>query len=646
MKIAIIGPGEIEIPPSGWGAVEEIIHQYYLELCDLGHDVLVVNTKDTKKIISDVNKFKPDFVHCQYDNFINVLKKIHCPFKAITSHYGYLNQVWSSDEDYLLKIHKSIISAKDVLIFALSNDLAKRYISDGVNPARVFVVPNGVCFKNFKRKNKPRFPNKSIYLAKIDSRKRQGSFQNIKANIFFAGNLCNYTAVKSGFDSSQSNYLGEWTKQDVFANLTDYANLILLSDGEAHPLVCMEALAAGLGLVVSECATANLDLKKKFIDVIPESKISDYKYIKEVIAKNRKTSILKRKEIIAYAKKFRWELVVNVYMKTISKIISSNFKLENKINVGVVTIATGQYHNIFIPELKKSVDKHFVFPATHVNFYCFSDTKKYLRGVRYFESPFLGWPFDTLMRYQLFLNKIDLLMKNDVIIYVDADTKFIKNINSDLLKKNLFALPHIGFFSYQGTFEIDPSEISYVSPEDRKNYVHGCFWGGQNIEFKKMIITLALQTSYDLTRSKIPVWHDESYLNKYLSKKDYFLLPKSFSKIEGESNSLATLVHLNKNNQIVRSADKTNNFINSQSYIRGISNHEKFMFFKNLYLNAHAKNQYLEGEIIKKSYILSVRSLNKYSVSEIMKTYDIRAVFIFLFNYIKMTLKVAIKKIL
>lgn len=185
MKIAIIGPGEIEIPPSGWGAVEEIIHQYYLELCDLGHDVLVVNTKDTKKIISDVNKFKPDFVHCQYDNFINVLKKIHCPFKAITSHYGYLNQVWSSDENYLLKIHKSIINAKDVLIFALSNDLAKRYISDGVNPARVFVVPNGVCFKNFKRKNKPRFPNKSIYLAKVDSRKRQGSFQNIKANIFF-----------------------------------------------------------------------------------------------------------------------------------------------------------------------------------------------------------------------------------------------------------------------------------------------------------------------------------------------------------------------------------------------------------------------------------------------------------------------------
>jgi hypothetical protein len=63
--------------------------------------------------------------------------------------------------------------------------------------------------------------------------------------------------------------------------LTNYGNLVLLSDGEAHSLVLMEALAAGLGIVISEFATANLDLDKEFIDVIPENKINDIEYIEK-----------------------------------------------------------------------------------------------------------------------------------------------------------------------------------------------------------------------------------------------------------------------------------------------------------------------------------------------------------------------------
>ena len=40
-----------------------------------------------------------------------------------------------------------------------------------------------------------------------------------------------------------------------------------------------KALAAGLGVVVSEFATANLDLNKEFITVIPEKKISDIAFV-------------------------------------------------------------------------------------------------------------------------------------------------------------------------------------------------------------------------------------------------------------------------------------------------------------------------------------------------------------------------------
>ena len=41
MKIALVGPGIIEIPPKGWGAVESLIWDYATELGELGHEVPV-----------------------------------------------------------------------------------------------------------------------------------------------------------------------------------------------------------------------------------------------------------------------------------------------------------------------------------------------------------------------------------------------------------------------------------------------------------------------------------------------------------------------------------------------------------------------------------------------------------------------------
>jgi hypothetical protein len=43
MKIALVGPGIISIPPPGWGAVEILIWDYYSELKKLGHEVDIIN---------------------------------------------------------------------------------------------------------------------------------------------------------------------------------------------------------------------------------------------------------------------------------------------------------------------------------------------------------------------------------------------------------------------------------------------------------------------------------------------------------------------------------------------------------------------------------------------------------------------------
>lgn len=309
MKICIVGPGVMPIPPTGWGAVEILIWDYKQTLEKLGHEVSIVNTRSRYEIIEICNQSKFDFIHIQYDEFWDICDYLNCKNVAITSHYGYLDQEYKYQE-YLL-IFRGFLSLKTAKIFALSPSISDKYKKYGFDESRIKVIPNGVRDDLFHFDEVCEHPNSSIFLAKIDFRKRQYLFQNIE-NLYFAGNIADDRY-------NRNNYLGEWTKDHLYQNLTKYANLVLLSDGEAHPLVCLEAMSAGLGLVISEWATANLDLSKPFIDVIPESKVGDIDYVSYVIENNRKKSITMRKEIREYViENFSWNKIVKEhYLKNI-----------------------------------------------------------------------------------------------------------------------------------------------------------------------------------------------------------------------------------------------------------------------------------------------------------------------------------------
>ena len=317
MKICIIGPGILTIPPTGWGAVEILIDDYRKNLEKLGHEVFIVNTKIPQHIVGITNALNPDFVHIQYDDFAYIIPHIECKNVAITSHYGYVEQPdrW---ESHYRKIFWDFVNS-NAKLFCLSPGIAEIYRKANVPEDRIFVTPNGVRTDLFRYTENPKYPERSIYLAKIDYRKRQHIYQNIP-DLYFAGGCHD-----NRFDTSNPRYLGHWSKSVLYDSLTNYANLVLLSDGEAHPLVCMEALSAGLGLVISEYASANLDTSLPFIDVVSESKIHDLDYVRGVLENNRKVSVKMRKEIREYAMNFDWERVVKEkYVKSVEKILEGN----------------------------------------------------------------------------------------------------------------------------------------------------------------------------------------------------------------------------------------------------------------------------------------------------------------------------------
>lgn len=310
MKICIIGPGTMPIPPKGWGAVEILIDDYRKTLINLGHQVEIVNTRNPNFIIALVNELRPDFVHVQYDEHVSVIPHLNCKNVAITSHYGYLEQPHRWDPSYR-NIFWGFVNTT-AKIFCLSPGIRDVYSKAGIPDERLYVVPNGVRTDLFKFEAECKQPDRTLYLAKVDPRKRQSKLQNIDS-LYFAGNC-----VDNAFNTNSPRYLGEWDKEKLYNNLTEYANLALLSDGEAHPLVCLEAMSAGLGLVLSEYATANLDLDKSFIDIIPESKINDTDFIDKVLKENRKKSTTQREQIREYAREFDWKNIIsNFYVKFI-----------------------------------------------------------------------------------------------------------------------------------------------------------------------------------------------------------------------------------------------------------------------------------------------------------------------------------------
>jgi len=317
IKLVIVGPGIMPIPPTGWGAVESLIWDYKLFL-DKYHPEIqttIVNTPNIQNIIQEVNKLNPDIVHIQYDVHANITSQLVCKKVILTSHYGYLHKDRLNTDAYFYTQYRQFVSSS-ALIACLSPEIADLYKSSGVDPLRLLVMPNGANDELFRYSESAKFTDRSIYLAKITDRKRQYLYQHIP-DLFYAGNCDD-----NRFNLRNPRYLGEWSKTYLYDNLTDYANLVLLSDGEAHPLVCCEALVCGLGLVISEYAAANLDVSKPFIDIIPTSKLHDIEYVSSVIDANRKKSVSMRAEIREYGlANFSWKVVVDRYTTLLKSLI-------------------------------------------------------------------------------------------------------------------------------------------------------------------------------------------------------------------------------------------------------------------------------------------------------------------------------------
>jgi glycosyltransferase involved in cell wall biosynthesis len=311
--VYLIGPGVNPIPPKGWGAIESLIWDYHENLIKRGIKSTIINESNLQQIVNICNNTMPDVVHIMYDDYIVIAPYLNCRRILYTSHYAYITHPRFATQYsyYYNNFFKKVIEYQNVVTLnVISNQIKDVYSKCGFNKT-INVISNGAREDLFDFTTNPTLLNKSVYIAKIEKRKGQYKYQSL-SGIDFVGNY-----QDSDFDTNRPNYMGEWDKQTLYKNLTNYGNLILLSEGEADPLVVKEGLVAGLGVVVSECASANLDLTKPFITVIPDDKLSDLQFVYRKIVENRLVSIKMRQEIHQYAMdNFAWGKIIEKYIET------------------------------------------------------------------------------------------------------------------------------------------------------------------------------------------------------------------------------------------------------------------------------------------------------------------------------------------
>ncbi|GET43888.1 hypothetical protein [Microseira wollei] len=316
MKIAIVGWGYSPAPPLS-NSIYTLMKEYKIFLEKIGHQVDFLDEKDPEITIKYLNEGKYDFVHLHAYHFAEVFNQKLQQKYCFTCQYGYLLKEDRWEEEFK-QVFPSYMSVPGII--TPSRQSEEFFRKKGYS-GYIRVQPNAIDTQkvNFKEKGN----NKAVCLGWIQPRKQQRLLAGMidgKLELDFVGPLDDPDFT----EGTTTKYLGIWSLPQVYANLTDYSCLVLISDGEVAPLVVLEAMAAGLSVVVSESASANLHCKD-FIRVLPDDILTNATAENKQIVCDTMAELIEknqfyRPEIVEYAKEnFDFSHLIKNYVQIIEE---------------------------------------------------------------------------------------------------------------------------------------------------------------------------------------------------------------------------------------------------------------------------------------------------------------------------------------
>lgn len=239
-------------------------------------------------------------------------------------------------------------------------------------------------------------------------------------------------------------------------------------------------------------------------------------------------------------------------------------------SIAILYIATGRYI-VFWEHFYQSAEK-YLLKDSKKQYFVFTDCENIFgegaANITKIHQKKLGWPYDTLMRFNIFLGAKDQISEYDYTYFFNGNTEIVAPIHCDeflpegvhnfvfVHQPHMFHLPRKKF-----TYENNPRSTACINHKKGKYYITGALNGGRTKAYLSMCQTLSDQIHQDLANDIIAVWHDESHLNQFIiDRDDVKILPPLFTRGETE--------HWKHNAKIVFS-DKTHYRFGGHAYLRG-----------------------------------------------------------------------------
>ncbi len=215
--------------------------------------------------------------------------------------------------------------------------------------------------------------------------------------------------------------------------------------------------------------------------------------------------------------------------------------------VAILYIALGRYI-VFWKDFYESCEKNLTPCEKH--YFVWTDNDEFdhcnTPNVTVIKAQKKGWPYDTLLRFEMFLQQEKKLKTFDYVYFFNANFQFINPVDlaeitpcewhdglvagshpgrrGDVLSNNPDGFP----------YERRPESTAYVPFGKGKHYVCGAFNGGTSEAFLKMCRVLAKNVQTDLKKDIVARVDDESHLNAYLVDKNYLLCGRAYGFPEGK----------------------------------------------------------------------------------------------------------------
>lgn len=225
------------------------------------------------------------------------------------------------------------------------------------------------------------------------------------------------------------------------------------------------------------------------------------------------------------------------------------------MKIAFITIATNKYVS-FAQNLYQSLCKYK--NNLNIEFICFTNSKNHeqFNTIPVTHIPF---PIISLMRYHYYYSQYNLLNSYDYIFHIDCDMEIVDDLDDTFLSERTTVIhpsyfyPNINNNSFP--YDRNSNSQAYIPYNAGKSYYQNCFQGGDAKLFLEMCDILQKKIEHDLRNNYIALWHDESYMNKYMLENPPQLeLSPIYAQPEGwNSFGKTKILHKFKNNIEIRS---------------------------------------------------------------------------------------------